>query len=286
MKDSFDQFIEDIPINIHCNTKSYMSTNVAIFIPKEFVIEKEVKTLDYHFVIFNTTPPPLKIGGVKAQFKKGNFISIEPGVYLEVSPIHSVGNVSFISICIKKEFFNEIAQQIVDLDKIKFKNKGNAYSHQILDLIGLWTNEIIAFGENCSLMIESIETLMVIQLLRDSLPNKLIDGRNKFSDNDYISKAIEYMNEYYNSNITIAEICKSIYISPCHFQRIFKKYMDQTPYNYLMELRVNKAKERILEDSISMEEVARLCGFVSAAHFSSVFKRMEGVSPTEFKRNN
>lgn len=53
-----------------------------------------------------------------------------------------------------------------------------------------------------------------------------------------------------------------------------------------MKLRVKKAKERLLEDTIHMEEIARLCGFVSAAHFSSVFKRMEGVSPTVFRKDN
>lgn len=254
--------------------------------PEEFVIERKIRTIDYHFVIFHTTPPPVKIGDLPIQFIKGSFISIEPGIEVEVSPIHSVGEVKFISICIKKEFFNRIAPQIVDMDKIKFENKGNAYSHQILDLIGLWTNEIIAFGERCPLTIESIETLMVIQLLRDSLPKRLINGRSKLTDNDYIAQSIEYMNEYYNSNISIVEICKNIYISPCHFQRIFKKHINQTPYNYLMKLRVKKAKERLLEDTIHMEEIARLCGFVSAAHFSSVFKRMEGVSPTVFRKDN
>lgn len=284
IKDSFEEFIEKIPRNIHCNTKSYVSTNVAIFIPEEFVIARKINTLDYHFVIFHTTPPPVKLGDVNIQFKKGNFISIEPGVDLEVLPIHSVGKVKFISISIKNDFFNKIAQEILNMDKIKFERKGKAYSHQILDLIELWMGEMIAFGEVCPLMIESIETQLVIQLLRDSLPNKLRNTRSKLTVNDYISKSIEYMNQYYNSNISIAEICKSIYISPCHFQRIFKKHMNRTPYNYLMELRINKAKEKLLEDKTSIEEISRQCGFVSTAHFSSVFKGMEGVSPTVFRK--
>ena len=285
-KDSFDQFIDDIPINIHSNTKTYLSRNMAMFFPEEFVTGIEIKTLDYHFVIFNTTPPAVRIGNRSIQFKKGSFMSVEPGVYLEVSPIDSVGKVSFVSISIKKEFFEAIAKKIVLMDRIKFEPKGRAYSHQVLDLIRLWTNEVVTFGEICPLIIENIETLLVIQLLRDSLPNSLINCRGKFTDNDYVSKAIEYMNEYYNSNITIAEICKNIYLSPCHFQRIFKKQMDQTPYNYLMELRVSKAKEKLLKYDISIEEIARMCGFVSTAHFSSVFKRMEGVSPTYYRKNN
>lgn len=284
MKNSFDEFIKKIPKNIHSNTKSYVSTNVAIYIPEEFVIERKIRTIDYHFIIFHTTPPPVKVGDLSIQFKKGNFISIEPGIDVEVSPIHSVGKVSFISISIKKDFFEKISRQIVDMKEIKFEKKGNAYSHQILDLISLWTCELLGFGEICPLMIESIETQIVIQLLRDSLPKRLLNKRIKFTDNDYIDQSIKYMNDYYNSNISITEICSSIFISPCHFQRIFKKHMDQTPYNYLMELRVRKAKEKLLEDSIYIEEIARLCGFVSTAHFCSVFKRMEGVSPAVYRK--
>jgi len=286
IKDSFDEFVENIPTNIHCNTKSYVSTNVAIFIPEEFVIERKIKTIDYHFVIFQTTPPPVKVDDVSIQFKKGNFIAVEPEKHLEVSPIHSVGKARFISISIKKGFFNKIASQIVNMDNIRFENKGKAYSHQVLDLIRLWIDEMITFGEICPLMIESIETLLVIQLLRDSLPKRLINERRSLTDNDYISKSIKYMNEYYNSNISISEICQSIYISPCHFQRIFKKHMNQTPYSYLIKIRIIKAKEKLIEDTTPIEEIARQCGFVSTANFSSVFKRLEGVSPSVFRKDN
>lgn len=286
MKDSFEEFIEKIPRNIHSITRSYVSTNVAVFIPEEFVIARKINTLDYHFVIFHTTPPPVKIGDITIQFKKGSFVPIEPGVDLEVLPLQSHGKVKFISISIKKEFFDRIAQEIVVMKRIEFEREGKAYNHQILDLIQHWINEIIAYKGVCPLMMESIENQLVIQLLRDSLPNKLKNERSKLTDNDYISKAVEYMDQYYNCHITIEEICKSIFISPCHFQRIFKKHMNQTPYNYLMELRINKAKEKLLEENIRIEEISRQCGFVSTAHFSSVFKRIEGLSPTIFRKNN
>lgn len=286
MKDSFEEFIEKIPRNIHSNTRSYVSTNVAVFIPEEFVIARKINTLDYHFVIFHTTPPPVKIGDITIQFKKGSFVPIEPGVDLEVLPLQSHGKVKFISISIKKEFFDRIAQEIVVMKRIEFEREGKAYNHQILDLIQHWINEIIAYKGVCPLMMGSIENQLVIQLLRDSLPNKLKNARSKLTDNDYISKAVEYMDQYYNCHITIEEICKSIFISPCHFQRIFKKHMNQTPYNYLMELRINKAKEKLLEENIRIEEISRQCGFVSTAHFSSVFKRIEGLSPTIYRKNN
>lgn len=286
MKSSFEEFIENIPKNIHSNTKSYVSKNIAIFIPEEFVIERKIKTLDYHFVIFHTTPPSLNIGDKEFQFKKGSFICIEPDREVKVNLIQSTGEVKFISICVKKDFFEKIASQIINMQKIEFKINDNAYSHQILDLIELWIKEIIDFGENCTLMIESIEIQLVIQLIRDSLAKFLIIGRNKFTDNDYIDRSIKYMQEYYSSNIRISEICNNIFISSCHFQRIFKSHMNQTPYSYLMGIRIDKAKEKLKSNQAHIEEIARLCGFVNTAHFSSVFKRVEGISPSEYRKDN
>lgn len=286
MKNNFDEFIEMIPKNIHSNTKSYVSKNIAIFIPEEFVINRKIKIRDYHFVIFHTTPPSINIGNKEFQYKKGSFICVEPGIDIEVDPIHSSGDVKFISICVNKDFFERISSQIIDKEKIEFKYIDNAYSYQLLDIIKLLISEIMNFGENCPLMLEGLETQLVIQLLRDSLPNLLVHRKRNFTDKDYINQSIRYMQEYYSSNITINEICSIIYVSPCHFQRVFKKQMKQTPYNYLMEIRVDKAKEKLIDGKNNIAEVARQCGFVSTAHFSSVFKRIEGVSPSEYRKNN
>jgi len=286
VKTNFDEFIEMIPKSIHSNTKSYVSKNIAIFIPEEFVIKRKIKTIDYHFVIFHTTPPTINIENTEFQYKKGSFICIEPGIEIEVDPINSLGDVKFISICINKGFFERIASQIIDKEKIGFQNIDNAYSHQLLDIIKLLISEIMNFGENCPLMIEGLEAQLIIQLLRDCLPNSLIHRKKNFTDNDYIDQSIRYMQEYYSSNITINEICSMIYVSSCHFQRVFKKQMKQTPYNYLMGVRVDKAKERLIDGQDSIGEVARQCGFVSTAHFSSVFKKIEGVSPSEYRKSN
>jgi AraC family transcriptional regulator len=61
------------------------------------------------------------------------------------------------------------------------------------------------------------------------------------------------------------------YPSQCHFQRIFKNATNKTPYQYIIEFRINKSKEKLKED-IPIAEIARLCGFLSGGHFSTVFK--------------
>lgn len=285
MKSRFDAFIEKIPKNIHNNTKSFIGKHLAVFIPEKFVIEKKMIMEDYHFVIFHTTPPSASIGNDEFQFKKGNLICMEPGTEITPHHLNSITPVKYIAISINKDFFQKISLEIVGNRKANFQKMDKNYSYQLLNFIEIFIQEIINFGENCSMMLESIEIQIAVQLLRDSCSDLIIHKKIYNNDNDYIDHAIKYMQDYYSSNITINEICNAIYLSPSHFQRIFKSRIGQTPYLFLMGLRLNKAKEMLKLNKMSIEEIARLCGFASAGHFSTVFKKIEGISPSGYRKS-
>lgn len=57
MKSRFNDFIKNIPKNIHNNTRTFIGKNIAVFIPDSYVVNKSTIINDYHFVIFHTTPP-------------------------------------------------------------------------------------------------------------------------------------------------------------------------------------------------------------------------------------
>lgn len=98
--------------------------------------------------------------------------------------------------------------------------------------------------------------------------------------------AIEYMQKFYSADISINDICSLIYLSPCHFKRVFKEYTGQTPYQFLMGIRIEKSKEILRKNEHSIEKVAGLCGFINSGHFSTVFKRHVNMSPSEFRKIN
>lgn len=283
MKSRFDDFIEKIPKNIHNNTRTFIGNNVAVFIPDTFIVENKIIMEDYHFVVFHTTPPSCIIDNKETSFNKGRLICMPPGTELLVKPYKSKSQVKYISISIKKDYFQDILIKIVGTKDIKFKKLENYYSYKLLDLIEFFIQEFIYSGELSSLMIKSIETQIVIQLLRDSDLDPITHRIDQSQDVNYVQRAIIYIENYYSSNITINEICNAIYISPCHFQRIFKKTMNKTPYQYIMEFRIKKAKEMLIKEKISIAEIARLCGFLNSGHFSTVFKKNEGKTPSEYR---
>lgn len=78
--------------------------------------------------------------------------------------------------------------------------------------------------------------------------------------------AIEYMQTFFSSNITIEDVCCEINMSTFHFIRSFKKKMGVSPYQYLLMLRINKAEEVLATGNYSVSETASLCGFGNPSH--------------------
>jgi transcriptional regulator GlxA family with amidase domain len=65
-------------------------------------------------------------------------------------------------------------------------------------------------------------------------------------------------------------------------RHLFKQHTGETPMNYIIRLRIDKAKQMLLRQQASTTQVALECGFTSLSHFSNVFKKLTGKSPREF----
>lgn len=83
-------------------------------------------------------------------------------------------------------------------------------------------------------------------------------------------------------SFSVKEFIKKIGISETHFRRIFKTAYNMSPNQYLIFLRINRAKELLETGNQSIEEIAELSGFSSASYFSRLFKERTGFSPYEF----
>ena len=100
----------------------------------------------------------------------------------------------------------------------------------------------------------------------------------------YVKRAIEYLNNNYSSLITLDELASICGITKYHLAREFKKYTGQTILTYTNILRCKKA-EIMLSDGKNVTEVAFECGFESLSYFSRTYKKMMGISPSKSRKN-
>jgi len=284
LRKNFDYFVRKIPTHIHNYTKSIISTNIALFIPNKFVTNRPMSVEEYHFVICFSTPPPATIRAKEYQFRKGSLICLAPGDDILVHTMDSSSQVKYITVCVNADFMQDTYHKMGGEGTLAFRKRDNAYSQQLLEGIEALVYEVSNFGETNPLMIESLETRIAIQLLRDSSSRfrKITD--KPYGHHDVVQKAIDFIETYYTSNITIKDICESVYVSPAYLQKLFVKSVGKTPYQYVMYRRHHKAKEMLESTAFSVEKIGRQCGYVNSAHFSTVFKRIEGISPLAYRK--
>jgi AraC-like DNA-binding protein len=83
---------------------------------------------------------------------------------------------------------------------------------------------------------------------------------------------------------TQAQIARECHVNPAYLCRLFRRYDHQTPYQYLMRLKMNLAAERLRDPGSLVKQVAAALGFSDPFHFSRAFKSVFGLSPEAFRR--
>jgi AraC family transcriptional regulator len=97
-------------------------------------------------------------------------------------------------------------------------------------------------------------------------------------------RVLEYAEANLERELTLRELAGTAELSTHHFVRMFKKTLGVTPYQYLLERRVERAKDLLRCKRASLAEVALSSGFGSQSHFTSTFHRAVGATPAEFQR--
>ena len=85
-------------------------------------------------------------------------------------------------------------------------------------------------------------------------------------------------------NVSLLELAGECRMSPSHFSRAFSRSTGQTPHQWLLDRRVEHAKELLCRRELPLSEVAKLCGFADASHLIRVFSKRCGTSPGNWRR--
>lgn len=101
--------------------------------------------------------------------------------------------------------------------------------------------------------------------------------------NKYVSEAIQFIYDHYNEDITISTVAGSLDISEGYLSRIFKKETSYTFTNYLIFYRIKLALNLLKDHHVKVYEVADRVGYADTTYFSSQFKKIVGMSPSEYQ---
>lgn len=136
-------------------------------------------------------------------------------------------------------------------------------------------------------MIEKCDSIIDLNELLSDVSMHAAEKVQEYNDNNMkllLRKAVDYLNAHYVEDVTLNQVAEHIYVSSFYISRMFKKELGINFVDYLNELRINKAKELLMDARFKTYEVAEAVGIPNAHYFSKLFRKYAGMTASEYKQ--
>lgn len=208
----------------------------------------------------------------------------------------------YLSPSIVKEVFThwtaDTEQQLTN--PFEWKKENPVFSEKLYAMteneLGLFLtnlrNQLLLSNGNVSFNFDGFYYTLAEKLMLSQIKiNRQINNINSVKESTRkelykrLTIARNYIFENYTSNLQLDDLSKIAFLSKYHLLRTYKQVFDITPYQEVLKLRLEKAKQ-MMHGDFSLEDIAFKLGFSDRRSFTKAFKKSEGVSPSIFRRKN
>lgn len=130
---------------------------------------------------------------------------------------------------------------------------------------------------------DSVVKLLAIFAQHLSMLSNQVVVQHENAEPPVITRAKEYIHEHQTEELSLGQVAKAVNTSTFYFCKMFKKVTGINFTDYLSRVRIEKAKNLLLNPNLRVSEIAFEVGFQSLTHFNRVFKKILGQSPTEYR---
>ncbi|WP_291650822.1 AraC family transcriptional regulator [Clostridium sp.] len=152
----------------------------------------------------------------------------------------------------------------------------------ILNYFNQLINEIEIKEFNYQHVCKSILTLFITHIIRNTTSLQFI-GESQEKLNLECVKIKNYIDSHYAQNITLDFLSDLSYMNKFHLVHTFTKQIGVSPINYVINKRIQEAKNLLATTSYSIRDIASIVGFANSSYFSQMFKRVAGTSPKSYR---
>ncbi|MEM8723229.1 MAG: AraC family transcriptional regulator [Cyanobacteria bacterium P01_G01_bin.39] len=204
-----------------------------------------------------------------------------------------------LNLIIKPHFLREIAikTESINPNRIELLPIFKKHDTQIEQLAHLFLNEIQNQNIGSQLYLESLANVLGVHLLRNYSAFKPIFCKYTDGLADYkLDQTIDYIKSNLDKKLSLKSLAENIDMGRYYFATQFKQAMGISPYQYIIEQRIAKAKKLLKKRkrsldltayggdcAASLSEIALDCGFSSQSHFSKVFRQYVGITPKQYR---
>ena len=160
---------------------------------------------------------------------------------------------------------------------------------------GEWQHTLLSLPvSNPAACLREFEKLRALSLFEDRRAEKLsvfyhllaVLSTQNFPC-EMLRPAIRYLEKHYQEpELTNEALARECGVSEVYFRKLFVRHYRVTPRQYLIDLRMNRARQLLAEDVLKIGALAQQCGFSNSYHFCRLFKEKTALTPTEYRRQN
>lgn len=198
------------------------------------------------------------------------------------------GDDHFLEIKIPIPFLERVATEVMnrDLNRLELRTEFRDRHPQIEQLAMMLRNELHRGKDGMGqLYIDSLANALMVNVLRDySITKPQATIYEGGLGDRALFQVIEYIDHHLSQSIKLEDLSNHVGISKFHFSRLFKKSMGITPHQYVMQQRIERAKQLLLKADSSISDIALECGFNSHAHLSKYFRNYTGITPKAYRQ--
>ncbi|MGJ4849071.1 response regulator [Bacillota bacterium Meth-B3] len=108
-------------------------------------------------------------------------------------------------------------------------------------------------------------------------------GEQNAAGSFIVKAALAYIEQHHMDRISLMDVADNVFVSQWHLSKLLNRYTGKSFFELLGQARVNRACELLQDPSLKVHEVAEMVGFADVAHFSKIFKKVQGQSPVRYR---
>ncbi|MBP1905143.1 AraC-like DNA-binding protein [Paenibacillus turicensis] len=151
------------------------------------------------------------------------------------------------------------------------------------ELVQYANSEEVCSGLLAKVKLMELLSYYLLELAEGQMGKEQITIRNRTATT-WLEPLLQYIRDHLDQDLTIQELATQVCLHPNYFIRMFKEQMGVPPIQYITRVKMERAKELLMQTEGSISEVACQVGFQDYFHFSKQFKKLVGMAPTEYRK--
>jgi AraC family transcriptional regulator len=250
--------------------------------------ERPEVIVDHHLLVrWGKSPTDGERAGRRGRFvpyrkMPGSITTCVPG---PVPTVRAFNRYEAVFCALSPEFVSGIEHELDRRPFAAIHELYGAADPSLQHLISLLIEESEAGGPNGRLYADSLSVALATRLIHAG-HSALQPGPNDAAalPKHRLRRVLDRIHNHFHMELNLAELAAEAGYSRSHFIRMFRAAIGRTPHRYLLDYRLDRAREMLARDSRPLTEVAAACGFANHAHFSTAFRARFDVAPSDSRR--